>query len=136
MRPNSIRKFDLFYLASIAIAVAQALLNYDAMKASLETQLGAGGMAGSAGSLLPLGLAIGFALSLGLWFLVSRMRQGWARWALVLFVAWRALSIPSALATGLASLSITGAIAALLQVIALGFLFQPDARAWFARSSD
>ncbi|WP_052761853.1 hypothetical protein [Aurantiacibacter luteus] len=132
MRPDSIKKFDLFYLAAIAISVAQALLNYDSMKAALEAELVAADMAGQAGTMLALGLAVGFGVSLLLWFLVSRARQGWARWVLLAFVVYRVLSIPSALSSGLGSLSITGLIAALLQVIAMWFLFRPDARAWFA----
>lgn len=132
MRPDSIKKFDLFFLAAIAISVVQALINYETMERAVEAQLEVSGMAGDAGAILPISLAIGFAINLGLWFLVSRMRQGWARWVLLAFVAYRVVSIPLGVSSGVASLSITGVIAALLQVIAMWFVFQPDAREWFA----
>ncbi|GGD62351.1 hypothetical protein GRI62_13345 [Erythrobacter arachoides] len=133
VRPDSIKKFDLFYLAAIAIGVAQALLNYDAMQTALAGGLSSTGLAGQAGIVLPIGLALGFGFSLFNWFLVSRLRQGWARWVLLVFVAWRVSSIPLAIGAGMGSLSITGMIAALLQMIALYFLFRPETRAWFAR---
>ena len=132
MRPESIKKFDLFFLAATAIGVAQALLNYETMETALKAELAAADMAGQAGVFLGVGLAIGYGISLLLWFLVSRMRQGWARWVLLALVAYRVVSIPSALAAGVGSLSITGVIGALLQVIAMWFMFRPDARAWFA----
>lgn len=132
MRPDSIRKFDLFYLASVAVGLASTLLNYDRMEQALQEQLAASGMTGGTEGFLLSGLAIGFALSLALWFLTSRMRIGAMRWLLLLFVAYRAVSIPYALSTGLGSFSITGTIAVLLQVIAVWFLFRPDAREWFA----
>lgn len=136
MRPDSIKKFDLFFLASIAIAVVQALMNYETMEAAVGAQLETAGLGSEMSAILPISLAVGFALQLLLWFLISRLRLGWVRWVLLAFVAYRALSIPLAVSSGVASLSITGVIAALLQIIALWFVFQPDAREWFASRSD
>ena len=132
MRPDSIKKFDLFYLAALAISVVQALINYETLEAQLSQQLAASGFGGETGSLLPISLAIGIGISLLLWFLVSRLRQAWARWLVLLFVGYRVIMIPFALASGFGSLSITGIVGGLLYAISLWFLFQPDATRWLA----
>ncbi|QZH76291.1 MAG: hypothetical protein JY451_07080 [Erythrobacter sp.] len=132
MRPDSIRKFDLFFLAALAVGVASALLNYDTQMGAITTQLGEAGMAEHAGTVMFATLGIGLAVNLLLWFLVSRLRIGWVKWLLLAFLIYSVLSIGVALTTVGFNLSLTGLVNVLLKAIAVFFLFQPDAREWFA----
>ncbi|WP_271079005.1 hypothetical protein [Aurantiacibacter sp. MUD61] len=132
MRPDAIRKFDLFFLASVAMGLASGLLNFDAQVAALAQAWTQVGLQDQAESFI-IGITIvGFAVNMLLWYLASRKRQGWVKWVLAAFVAFSAVSIVSALASDMGSLSLTGAIALLLKAIATVFLFMPDAKAWFS----
>ena len=136
MKPDSVKKFDLFFLASIAIAVVSALMNWDQSLAGAQEALSQSGMEGQAETFLIIGLAFGIGLGLLLWAMASPLRLGFARWLLLLFVAYRAVSIPLALTSGMGSLSITGLVTVLLEAIALWFLFRPDAKQWYATRGD
>ena len=134
MRPESIRKFDLFYLAAIAIGIASSLLNFEQVVAGMEQQLAASGLNMDATGMVIGSNALGIGVSLILWFFASRMRQGWVKWVLLLLLMIQAASIPGALTMGVGTLSITMLIVVLLKAIAIWFLFRPDAKEWFASS--
>ena len=134
MRPESIRKFDLFYLAAIAIGIASSLLNFEQVVAGMEQQLAASGLNMDATGMVIGSNALGIGVSLILWFFASRMRQGWVKWVLLLLLMIQAASIPGALTMGVGTLSITMLIVVLLKAIAIWFLFVPDAKEWFASS--
>ncbi len=131
MRPDSIRKFDLFYLAAIAIGIASSLLNYDALRDASSVQLREGGLETYADTVVFLTLGIGLFINLLLWFLASRMRIGFVKWILLVFVAISVLTRVMGVAGG-ANVSITDLVNVLLKGIAVWFLFQPDAKEWFA----
>lgn len=135
MRPDSIRKFDLFYLAAVAISIASALLNFDTQVAGLGEQLSNSGLDMPAETFLLISLGIAFAINMLLWFCVSRLRMGWVKWVILVFVIYSIVTLASAMAMGLASLSITGVLTVLLKAIALSFLFRADAKEWFAKGS-
>lgn len=132
MRPESIRKFDLFYLAAIAIGIASALLNFDQVVTGMEQQLVASGLEMDATGVVIGSNALGTGMSILLWFLASRLRQGWVKWVLLLFLVIQAASIPGALSMGVGTLSITMVIVVLLKAIAIWFLFRRDSAEWFA----
>ncbi|VVT02861.1 hypothetical protein [Erythrobacter sp. EC-HK427] len=138
MRPESLRKFDLFYIAAIGIGVASGLLNYDTQVRMLESQLAPSGMQGSAEVAALTSVGVAFLFNLILWFLASRMRVGLAKWLIVALVAFSLLMLVVGLTSSVgiagmrASVSITGLITVLLKAIAVSFLFRPDAKAWFA----
>ncbi len=132
MRPDAIRKFDLFFLASIALGLASGLLNFDTQVGALAQEWTQVGLQDQAENFIIGVTILGFAVNMLLWYLASRKRQGWVKWVLVVFVAFSAVSAITALASDVGSLSLTGAIALLLKAIAVFFLFQPDAKAWFS----
>lgn len=136
MRPDSIRKFDLFYLAAIAISLASSLLNYDTQVALLTARLAGQPTQDYAEAivLLSTGIALGFYLLL--WFLASRLRLGWTRWIVLLMVLYSLASVVVGLGMGAASVSITGLVTLLLKAIATYFLFQKDTLQWLKRSAE
>ena len=130
MRPDSIRKFDLFYIAAIMIGIASALMNYDAQHDAVATQLAASGLESYADATLLGTLAVVYLVQLGLWFFVSRLRMGWAAWVIAILVAFSAATTLLTLVEGGLSLSISGLVTLLLKLIAVWHLYRPESRAW------
>src|SRR5690606_42100567 len=81
------------------------------------------------GFVIALALA-GYAIYLLLWYLIARSAANWAKWVLVLFLLLSLLSVPDAL-RGPWNFSTIAALAVyVLQIAAVGLLFQADAQAW------
>jgi len=131
LRPNSIVQFDRFYLGSLVLAVINSAFS---MKDTLSDPR-------IASSGLGLGFLVGvqvfsFALILLLWFFISRNASNVAKWILtVLTVVGVLMTIPNLPTLAGRGLLSTAAVVAItgLQIIAVVFLFRPDAKAWFAR---
>lgn len=136
MRPESVRKFDMFFLASIAMGLASGLLNFETQVAALSQAWADAGWQDQAQTFIVGSAVAGLAVNLLLWWLASRMKQGWVRWVLALFLAISILSSLPAFGSGMASISITGLIALLLRAIGIFFLFQPDAKEWYSEATE
>jgi hypothetical protein len=139
MKPQSIRRFDFFYLVYIALSLAGSAISYGPMVAEMRRRTAAAGMELGSGTVIAT-IVIGTAVSLLLWFLVSRKAVAVAKWIIVLFFALGILSAGGLLGTpGLFSGSWTllktiSAASLLVEAAAVFYLFQPDAQAWFAGS--
>jgi uncharacterized membrane protein len=132
MRPASITRFDQLYLGALALGIVNTVLAYDATMTQLEADpdVAAAGMAGP--GVIIGAFAFGFAISLLLWFFISRRASGIAKWVLVVFTVIGTLMLPLSLtAVPLVQLIVTLVITA-MQIGAVWYLFRPDARAWFA----
>lgn len=134
MRPNSIIQFERFYLAAIGVDVVNTILSWTDWqeRALLHPQM-FGEMT------LPVTTAIGFAVSLLLWFLIARRRSNVAKWLLTLFVllalVWTVYAIPMGrYALGLSGL--LGVFSTVLQAYAVWLLFRADARRWFGGAQE
>lgn len=131
MRPASITKFDQLYLGAMALGIANTVLNYDNTMAQLEADpaVAAAGMAGP--GFMLAATAFGFAISLLLWFFISRRASNIAKWILLVLTLIGTLMMP----LGLAAVPLVQAVIAVaitvMQIAALWFLFRPDAKAWF-----
>ncbi|WP_370190154.1 hypothetical protein [Qipengyuania sp.] len=132
MKPASIRKFDWLYLGSLGVNLIGILLNFDSLSAQAEAEFAARGMAESGAGMLVGSLLIGLAINLGLWFLISVLRIGLAKWALVLLTAWSILTTVKSLSLGLESIMVWGLLSTVMTLVAIGFLFRPGSRDWFA----
>lgn len=133
MKPESIRKFDLFYLASVAVTVVTLFIGYDAIVARTGEE------GASQGVVLGPGVAIGafvigLLISLLLWWLVSAKRMALAKWIIVVFFVIGLFGLPSALGNGITLLEAVNLLAMALQAAAIWFLFRPDAKAYLAGS--
>ncbi|WP_340588283.1 hypothetical protein [Erythrobacter alti] len=132
MRPDSIRKFDLFYLASIFISIASTLMNFDTQVAALDVRLAELGVVYPAEAFLLITLAFSFAINVLLWFLASRLRLGFVKWIILALVLYSAITMAAGLSMGIGSISITALLNLVLKAIAVSFLFRTDAKEWFA----
>ncbi|MBX7501319.1 hypothetical protein K3181_07680 [Qipengyuania sp. YG27] len=132
MKPASIKMFDWLFLGSLGVTLLGILLNFGTLSAQAETEFAAQGLPEMGTGMLIGALLLSLAISLGLWFLISVLRIGLARWALVLLTAWSILTTAKSLELGFDSTMAWGLLATVMTVAAIWFLFRPDARAWFA----
>ena len=134
MKPSSIKKFDMLYLGAVVVGLIGFAVNYGAISERANADLAAAGMEGMAGGVMIGGLIFGVAINLALWFLVSVLRIEFVKWILALFAAYSLVSLflgmNSELVGGLNF--VFGAISAAISIAAIWYLFQPDAKAWFA----
>jgi asparagine N-glycosylation enzyme membrane subunit Stt3 len=131
MRPHSITMFDRFYLGSLALGTVNFFIGYDTTMAQLNADPGSAelGMAGP--GFLWGTFAIGMAISLLLWFLISRKANNVARWILVVLAVIGVIGLPFSL-TQLPPLQLVASlVVTAINLLAVYFLFRPDAKAWF-----
>jgi hypothetical protein len=132
MQPESIRKFTLFYLGSLVVSLVATFVGYDILTAQVEAQSAATGLAMGSGAIVA-GIALNVAITLLLWYLVARKGFVIAKWIIVLFFLFTVVtSISGIFAGGLAVHEGLSLLAIVLQAAAVYYLFQPDAKAWFA----
>ena len=134
MRPESIRRFDIFYLGSLALSVLDFFLERDAVVAQAEAQSRAANV--SLGSGFVTGAFVFWmALLLLLWFLASYRRSGVAKWIIVLLALIGLWGVPGLITGAFTAARIVSLLSFVLTWVAIYFLFRPDAKAWFAGSS-
>lgn len=134
MRPQSIHRFDRLYFFSVALGLANFALNFQAKLAEIEMQrprIGAGG----ALVFMFAVLGVTLALTLLLWWLVSRRASNVVRWLLTVFAVIGVIAVPLSLASEPPLAVAMTAIIAAVQAAAVWFLFRPDAAAWFKHGS-
>jgi hypothetical protein len=131
MRPESIRRFDMFYLASLALLALGFFISFDATVASLRAQTAAKGLDVGAGFAVGLFAAV-LAIELLLWFLVSRKGVAIAKWLLVLLLILDLFGLPALVTGGLSAPKMISLLRIALEAAAIVFLFKADAKAWFA----
>jgi hypothetical protein len=132
MQPESIRKFTLFYLGSLVVSLVATFVGYEVLTAQLEAQSAATGLAVGTGTIIA-GIVLNIVITLLLWYLVARKGFVIAKWIVVLlFLFTLVTSISGIFAGGLAVHEGLSLLAIALQAAAVYFLFQPDAKAWFA----
>jgi len=138
MQPKSIKRFDVFYLASLAAYVAGFFLGFDETVALAREQYAAAGS-----DMDPTGLMTGIfvfwlALSLLLWWLISGKASNGAKWTLVaLYVLLELIGTIYSIAMGTVGDLSIGMGLSLLSIVLKGaaifYLFQSDAVAWLER---
>lgn len=131
MRPHSITMFDRFYLGSLVLGLGNFAVSYEDTMAQLEAdpssaQLGLAGPGFLWGT-----IAVSMAISLLLWFLISRKANNVARWILVVLAVIGLLGLPFSLGELPLMQIIATLVVTAVNLIAVYFLFRPDAKAWF-----
>jgi hypothetical protein len=133
MKPQSIRRFDLFFLASLCLLTLGLAMSFDTVVAAVQTQTSARGL--QVGSGLVLGIfAVVLAVDLVLWRLVSSKGSAVAKWILVVLLVLDLLGIPSLLSGGLSTSHGISLLRIASEAVAIAFLFKADAKAWFTRA--
>ena len=135
MQPESIRKFTLFYLGSLAVWLVTTFLQYDALLAEAEVQMG-GANADLGNVAVILSIVAWAAIMLLLWYLVARKGYAIAKWIVVLLFLFNVFTSFGIAAGGLSVPEIVVLVSFALQAVAVFDLFQPDAKAWFSRERD
>lgn len=131
MRPQSIRRFDLFYLAALALSAVAFLFGYDDIVASVEAESAGAGL--QMGASVAIGsFVFGLVLYLLLWFLVSRRRVGIARWIIVLLFLVNLTGVRAIFAAGITVQTAVSLLSLLLSAVAIYYLFRPETKAWLA----
>ena len=131
MKPESIRRFDLFFLASLALLTVGFFISFDATVAAIEAQTAAKGL--PVGSGFTIGLfAVVLAINLLLWFLVSRKGATIAKWLLVLLLVIDLFGLPGLVSGGLTAPRMISLLRIALDAGAIAFLFKADTKSWFA----
>ena len=126
MQPDSIKKFSLLYLGGLALNLVNIVLVF------IMGQVAAAGM--GIGTLI-FGILFGVGIAVGLWYLVIHLRIELVKWVMLAFLALGLLGIPALLADGLQLTDVLALAVSAIQAAAIYFLFQPDAKAWFAEKN-
>lgn len=138
LKPPSIARFEQFYWASVILGLINTAMNWSASQAALA----ANPMLAQATWFLPVMQAIGIAIAVLLWFFIVRRPSVVAKWVQVVFAAFGAFGVLSALflvAAGRAPIGlqvVVGLIANILYIAAAVMLFKPDAKVWFGQGLD
>lgn len=132
MKPASMKKFDWLYLGSIAVGLLGLLLNYGTLSAQAQAEFTKQGLSGMEDAMLLGGVLFGVAISLAIWFLISVLRIELVKWVLILLTAWSILTSAKSISLGFDSTMVWGLASTIMTVVAIWFLFHPDAKAWFA----
>lgn len=131
MRPASITMFDRLYLGSLVLGLINFALSYDNTMAQLKADPVVADVGMASPGILWGGLALGMAISLLLWFLISRKASNVARWILVVFTVIGVISLPLSLGQLPLLQLVTTLVVTGVQAAAVYFLFRPDAKPWF-----
>lgn len=133
MQPKSIKRFDIAYLASLAIGTAGFFLGYDDTLRQLRTQTAGTGME-LGGGFITTWFVIVMAISLLLWWFISARRSAAAKWILIVLTALGLFGLPGLFAN-LTLAAILQLVSLVLAVVAIYFLFQPDTKPWFEKDA-
>lgn len=134
MKPASIRRFDVFYLAWVALTVIDFFLQRDAYVAQVDAAArGSGAMLGS--SFVIVIFVIWVLFMLLLWWLVSARHSVIAKWIIVLLTIIGVFGVPDLFRHGLTTPVIVALLMLVASVGAAYSLFTPGAKAWFARTT-
>ena len=140
-KPDSMKKFDMLFWASIALSVVSMILNWDFVTETMQAQMA------DAGAALPqdamMGIVVGsFVFGIGiyvaLWFLISKLRIEFVKWIVIVLIVWGLLQMPAAIALtgGLKLTHVVDFVSTALMLAGIWMLFRADSRAWFAAKKD
>lgn len=134
MRPNSIVKFEQFYLGALALGLVNGVLNWSNASEMLAADPN---LAAMGPVFLVVTMAVGIGISLLLWYFAARKASVVAKWIITVLFGIGLISLLFSLGSlPVVNMVITG-IVTLMQGYAVYMLFRPDAVAWFnGESSD
>ena len=138
-KPNSMRKFDLFFWGWTLLSLLGVLLNWDEMvrTAAASQQTGEGQMLLEESvmqTIMAVVLVVITALIGLLWYLLSVKRLEFLKWLLTGIVVLQTLVLVSALVRGeTAGVALAlDILATAASIAAIWMVFRPDSKEWFA----
>ena len=126
MRPQSIIRFEQFYLGGTAITIVVQVLNMLRLFGPIRTEE-------LAFATLLIILAIGYGLAFLFWYLIARRASNIAKWVLVILTVLGLFgNVPLMIAQPQTEFAYTAVMALILvlQLIAMVYLFRRDAVEW------
>ena len=130
MRPQSILMFERLFLTSLVVSAVSFVLGFSQLTQDPTVQsagLGTGFILGVA--------AASYGLYLLCWYLIAHKALNWAKWVVVVLVAISLVSLPGALSSLARALDLQVLLnlaVLALEVVAVGYLFRADAKAWLS----
>lgn len=131
MRPASITMFDRLFLGATALGIVNTVVSYDETMAQLKADPAVVEMGMATAGIMFGALGISVAISLLLWFLISRKAVTVAKWILTVFTVIGTLMIPFSLGDMGPIPMIFTLVITVMQLAAIWMLFRPDAKLWF-----
>ena len=134
MRPHSIIMFERLFLASLVLGALGVLLSYQEAVGLVANDpgmqqfgLGSGVISG-----FVIGVVtVSYAIYLLLWHLIARRASNVAKWILVVLMVLGLLSALPGLTGTWNSTFVLSLVVYALEILAIVYLFRPDAVAWF-----
>ena len=135
MRPKSIVRYEMFYLAAVLLGIAATAMSWGA-NINTDEMKQIQGVFGT--SFLPIFFVFVYTLSLALWYFTARSPNIAAKWIVTIWFMLSLIGLVMSLGQGqvptdLSSVLSLAAIA--LNAVAVYLLFRPDARAWFGEAA-
>ena len=131
MRPQSIVMFERLFLASQVLGAAGVVLSYQKLTDLAANDPGMRQLGLGSGFLLGIVIA-SYAVYMLLWYLIARGASNAAKWILVVFTVLGVLFALPGLAGAWDSTSALSLVVYALEVLAVVYLFRPDAKEWLA----
>lgn len=134
-RPQSIVNFERFYLGAAAVGVVNSIISWSANRAALDAIPDAAAIGGTT---LIFTMLFGLAITAALWYFIARKGSSIAKWIAVVFFAFGLIGLLMTLVGGKFPSGIGGilsAVAIILQLVSITYLFRPDTRPWFGEPS-
>ncbi len=131
MRPNSIIMFERLFLASLVVGLVGLALTYQQSVDALANDPATAALGLGGGALLGI-VVFSYAISLLLWYFIARRASTVAKWIFIVILALGLVSLVGVVTGPWTLETILNVVVYGLEVVAAGFLFQPDAKAWFA----
>jgi len=131
MRPKSIVMFERLFLASLVLGALGVLLSYQKLTDLAANDPGMRQLGVGSGFLVGVVIA-SYAVYLLLWYLIARGASNVAKWILVVFTVLGVLFALPGLAGAWDSTSALSLVVYALEILAVVYLFRPDAKEWLA----
>jgi len=141
-KPDSMKKFDLFFWGSMAFSIIGMALGWGAIEEVMASEeMGATQAAlgeGALQTITAIGLVVGLLIYVALWFLISVKRIEFIKWIYIALVAYGLIQLPASfeLVGGFGAMHIPGVISTVLSLLAIWMTFRPDSREWFAARNE
>jgi hypothetical protein len=137
-RPASIVTFERLYLGGFALGVINTIISWTTNQTLMATQ---SAQVPEAAQIIrwvvPVGIAIGFGITLILWYAIARQGAAVAKWIATILVVAGVGFLALALLGGTYRSGLSGILgfaSTALQAVSIWFLFRPDTKVWFGEA--
>ncbi len=138
-KPDSIKKFDLFFWGAMALSVIGMIFSWGMMEQAMANSPEVADARavlsdGAMDAIVWISMGFGLLLYVGIWFLISIKRIEFVKWIYLLFILWGLIQMPAGfeIVGGFQPVHIIGVISTILSLLAVWMTFRADSKEWFA----